>query len=558
MSKTRELPVINALSQLKRNEQEPELDTKKKLRLLLIDNLDMPLESAYRFPQAGVPLGILSLSAYLKRELKDKVEIVTNISYPLLINKKMDCIDYTLKAMRQNDYNLVGIRTLTAGSEYLEMVTSAMKAEFPGIPIICGGPYASDSPKELLNSHPNVDFTCTNEGELAFLKFIQSLVLREDEEHKKVQGIGYRLDGDCVINPPMQFIDDVDELPIPDYADVDLLAYTTVENPMRIANGKPWVPIMTQRGCPYRCNYCHEVFGKKSRELSTKRTVDEIKYLHYERGVQHFAILDDIFNVKRDRAKEIMREVIRSGMKIEFSFPNGLRGDIMDEELVDLMIEAGTVCIHYAVETASPRLQQWIRKNLRMKELDRIIEYTSQFDIIFRGFYMVGFPGETEEELKLTVDHAINSGFTETYLSILSMWPGTKIFDKAVLEGFIGETEYTKMTAHDYKPNGFEYDMNVLIRERTRGYAVTHFSPDRMAKNIRVYRKLGIDLSRILGKEADYALLVHEDSARIGMEPPVQDRFLYETLLSLKRSQITVDETVNLISGHLSMEMTAA
>lgn len=553
MSTARELPVNDALYQIKRKGQEPVSDSNRKLKLLLIDNLDMPLESAYRFPQAGVPLGILSLSAYLKRELKDKVEIVTNISYPLLVNKRIDCIEHTLNAMRQNDYNLVGIRTLTAGSEYLEMVTSAMKAEFPDVPIICGGPYASDSPQELLNSHPNVDFTCTNEGELAFLKFIQSLILNEDEEYKKVPGIGYRLDGSCAINPPMPFISDVDELPIPDYGDVDLLAYTTVENPMRIPNGKPWVPIMTQRGCPYRCNYCHEVFGKKSRELSTKRTVDEIKYLHYERGVQHFAVLDDIFNVKRDRAKDIMREVIRSGMKIEFSFPNGLRGDIMDEELVDLMIEAGTVCIHYAVETASPRLQQWIRKNLRMKELDRIIEYTSQYDIIFRGFYMVGFPGETEEELKLTVDHAINSGFTETYLSILSMWPGTKIFDKAVLEGFIGETEYTKMTAHDYKDNGFEYDISVLIRERTRGYAVTHFSRSRMEKNIRVYRKLGIDLGRILGKEADYALLVNDDSARIGMEPPVQDRFLYETLLSHKRSEITLDETVNSISRYLSM-----
>jgi radical SAM superfamily enzyme YgiQ (UPF0313 family) len=456
--------------------------------------------------------------------------------------------------MEQNDYNLVGIRTLTAGSEYLELVTSAMKAKFPEVPIISGGPYASDSPQELLNSHHNVDFTCSNEGEAVFLKFIESFILRQDDEYKKVPGVGYRLEGQCVINPPMEFIQDVDELPIPDYSDVDLHEYTTVENPMRIPNRKPWVPIMTQRGCPYRCNYCHEVFGKTSRELSTTRTVDEIKYLHYEKGIQHFAILDDIFNVKRDRAKEIMREVIRSGMNIEFSFPNGLRGDIMDEELVDLMIEAGTVCIHYAVETASPRLQQWIRKNLRMKELDRIIDYTSRFDIIFRGFYMVGFPGETEDELKMTVDHAINSGFTETYLSILSMWPGTKIFEKAVLEGHIGESEYTKMTAHDYKHNGFEYDINVLIRERTRGYAVTHFSRERMEKNIRVYRKLGIDLSRILSKEADYALLVCEDSAKLGSEPPVLDRFLYEKLLALKRSEITMDETIDSISHHLSME----
>jgi anaerobic magnesium-protoporphyrin IX monomethyl ester cyclase len=538
--------------------EEPAFEPKGKLRLLLIDNLDMPIESAYRFPQAGVPLGILSLSAFLKRELKDKAEFIHNVSFPLLVNKKMDCIRHVLDMMEHNDYNLIGIRTLTAGSEYLEMTTSTMKARFPDVPIICGGPYASDSPQDLLNSHSHVDFTCSNEGELAFLQFVQSLILMQDDGYRKVPGIGYRFGDRLVINPPMPFVAEVDELPIPDYGEVDLREYTYVENPMRIPNGKVWVPIMTQRGCPYRCNYCHEVFGKKSRELGVKRTIDEIKYLHYEKGVEHFAVLDDIFNVKRDRAKEIMREVIRSGMKIEFSFPNGVRGDIMDEELVDLMIEAGTVCIHYAVETASPRLQKWIQKNLRMNELNRIIDYTSKFDIIFRGFYMVGFPDETEDELKMTVDHAINSGFTETYLSILSMWPGTKIFEKAVLEGHVAENQFTKMTAHDYKHNGFKYDIDVLVRERTRGYAVTHFSRNRIEKNIRVYRKLGIDISRILNKEADYALLVHDDSAKIGFEPPVPDRFLYETLLSLKQSKISMDETISSIGRHLGHEAMAA
>jgi hypothetical protein len=66
----------------------------------------MPIESAYRFPQAGVPLGILSLSAFLKRELKDKAEFIHNVSFPLLVNKKMDCIRHVLDMMEHNDYNL--------------------------------------------------------------------------------------------------------------------------------------------------------------------------------------------------------------------------------------------------------------------------------------------------------------------------------------------------------------------------------------------------------------------------------------------------------------------
>lgn len=530
----------------------------KKLRMLLIDNLDMPLESTYRFPQAGVPLGILSLSAYIKRELKNSVEFVHNLSFPMLTNKRVDCVHHVLEMLNSNNYNLIGIRTLTAGSDYLETVTSAIKSEYPDIPIICGGPYASDSPRDLLNSHRNVDFTCSNEGEIVLKQFVECYVINGSSDYRKIPGIGYRMSGEIFINPPMEFITNIDDLPIPDYSAVDLRDYVSLENPMRIPNGKIWAPMMTQRGCPYRCNYCHEGFGKKSREFSAERTLDEIKYLHYEKGVEHFAILDDIFNVNRDRAKDIMRGVISSGMDVEFSFPNGLRGDTMDKELVDLMIEAGTVCIHYAVETASPRIQRWIRKNLRMREVTEIIDYTSQFDIIFRGFYMVGFPGETEEELRATVDHAISSGFTETYLSILSMWPGTKIFEQAVLDGYIGQEGFTKLTAHDYKDNGFAYDLDVLIRERTRGYAETHFCRERFEKNIRVYRKVGIDIRQILSKEADYAKLVLDDSLRLGREPEVPDRYLYDCLIALKESRASMDTTVNAIQSYLNLDQVIA
>jgi hypothetical protein len=69
---------------------------------------------------------------------------------------------------------------------------------------------------------------------------------------------------------------------------------------------------------------------------------------------------------------------------------------------------------------------------------------------------------------------------------------------------------------------------------------------------------LGIDISRILNKEADYALLVHDDSAKIGFEPPVPDRFLYETLLSLKQSKVSMDETISSIGRHLGHEAMAA
>jgi len=443
---------------------------------------------------------------------------------------------------------------LTAGSDYLEVLTESIKKFAPELPIICGGPYASDSPQHLLNNHKHVDFCCSNEGEVSFTKFLESFILENNKGYRSVHGIGYRIGDAIFVNPAMPFIEDIDELPIPDYAAIDLKEYAMVENPMRIPNGRIWAPIMTQRGCPYRCTYCHEGFGKKSREMSARRTVDLIKYLHYEHEVEHFAVLDDIFNVKRDRAKQVMQEIIKSGMKIQFSFPNGLRGDTMDEELVDLMVEAGTICIHYAVETASPRLQKWVKKNLRMDTISKIINYTAKYDIILRGFYMVGFPSETKEELKATIDHAINSGFSETYFSILSIWPGTKIYDEAVRDGFIHEGHFTTMTTHDYKEdNGFHYDIDFLVSERTRGYAETHFSVERFTKNLRVYRKLGMDVSRIMEKEAKYASLIDDSSRQLGVSPAVPDAYLYNTMLSLSSGRLSMPKAIEEVYKYLEM-----
>jgi len=525
----------------------------KNLRLLLIDNLDMPLKSAYRFPQAGVPLGILTLSAYIKQSFPDKVEYIDNISLPLLLHEGKNPIKEVIKMIESKGYDLIGIRSLSAGKDYLEELTSTIKKCKDAPPIIVGGPYASDSASLVLDNHKSVDFSCTSEGEEVFRQFLELWFYKKDKAYLKVGGLGYRLNGMSFINPQMPFIEDLDSLPIPDYDSVSLKKYTAVENPMRIPNGVLWAPIMTQRGCPFKCTYCHEGFGKRSRERSPDKVVEDILYLYQKKGVRHLTILDDIFNVRRKRAKEIMRGIIKSGIKdLQISFPNGLRGDIIDFELIDLMIEAGTICIHYAVESASPRIQKWMKKHLNMDKITKTIEYTSQFDIIFRGFYMVGFPGETEEELRSTIDHAINSGFTETYFSILCMWPGTKIYDAAVQSGFVEEGNFTHLTQFDVKNNGFLYTEDFMMNERTRGYGYTHFDAERVRKNFRVYPSLGISKERIVQKEAEYAKMITEDYRGTGPNPYIPDQLIFQEFLKAGKNEQSEDVTFDRINHYLN------
>lgn len=521
------------------------------INVLLVDNIDLPLKTAYKFPHASPPLGIQYLASYIRNHLAGRVGTVRCLSLPLALMQRRDPLECTLEVLRTTRFDLVGIRSLTSGRDYLEILSQSIKTEFPDIPIIVGGPYASDSASLILSDHLAVDYTCSNEGEEILRQFIEALFLDRGLV-RDIPGLGYRVNGVAIINAPMAWIKDVDTIPFPDYTDVSLSDFAQIENPMRIPNGERWAPLFTQRGCPYRCTYCHEGFGKSSRERSVENVLNEIFWLHGEKGVIHFAILDDIFNVDKNRAKAIMRGVIKSGRRLRFSFPNALRGDIMDHELVDLLVEAGTVCIHYAVESASLRIQKWIKKNLRLRRLDEIIDYTSQYDVLLRGFYMVGFPDETEDELRATIDHAIQSRFTETYFSILCMWPGTKIYDAAVQDGYIAEGNWTTTTSHDLKHNGFRYTEKLLAQERLRGYGFTHFSVERMRKNIRICAALGIPPERVIEKEIKYAQMLRDGWVGTGQNPYVPDPYILDALLDADAGKTNALASYASICSHLS------
>ena len=89
------------------------------------------------------------------------------------------------------------------------------------------------------------------------------------------------------------------------------------------------------RGCPYSCTYCHVIFGKKTRYRSPESVVDEIKTLIKEQNITDLFFTDDIFNINKKRATKIFDLIIAEKIKIRIHFPNGLRGDIMDEAFID-------------------------------------------------------------------------------------------------------------------------------------------------------------------------------------------------------------------------------
>jgi hypothetical protein len=240
---------------------------------------------------------------------------------------------------------------------------------------------------------------------------------------------------------------------------------------------------MTTRGCPYRCLYCHSILGKAFRTRTPASVLAELRHLHDQYGITDFQIIDDNFNLDLPRAKTICDLIVASGMKLTLSFPNAIRGDRVDEELIDKMAAAGTKFISYAVETGSPRLQKLIRKNLNLDQTFRAIEYTTATGIVTRGFFMLGFPTETVAEVERTIDFANASALCGATFFTVVYFPGTELYRLAQSMGYFQNGQYD--VQRDYVNVGkgpYDFDLDTLIALKQRAIASFAFARERVER----------------------------------------------------------------------------
>ncbi len=229
-------------------------------------------------------------------------------------------------------------------------------------------------------------------------------------------------------------IGDFDGLPIPDRSLVNYEKYGRYIGQAMVKN---CIAVQGTRGCPYNCAYCHKIWPRKHVARSAENIFQEVR-LYYGMGVKRFAIIDDIFNLDRANSSRFFELIIEKGLDIQLFFPNGLRGDILTTDYLDLMVKAGTVGVALALETASPRLQKLIGKNLNLPRLRENIEYFCHTypHVILELFTMHGFPTETEEEAMLTLNFIKSLKWLHfPYVHILKIYPNTDMAALAVENG---------------------------------------------------------------------------------------------------------------------------
>ncbi len=374
----------------------------------------------------GPPLGLLSLVPVLRRKFPDTFDI--KLVEQALYDLSTGDIKQQMEDFRPD---LVLISCLSVEANEMREAAAMSKTLFPEVPVWLGGSHSTVFYDwELLTG--NVDAVCIGEGEHTFEEMIRAWLY--DKPLDDVPGVALFHDGAVVTTGARPPIEDLDSLDLPAWDLVDLGVYSNLTSMNTFVKARPWALLFTSRACPFHCVYCHNVFGKKPRWRSVEHVLEEIELLYYDYGVRELHIVDDIFNLNLPRAKSICDQIVERGLDIKIAFPNGLRGDRMDRELIRKLKAAGTYSITYAVETASPRLQKLIKKNIDLEKMKEVIAWTDEEKLITQAFFMLGFPTETLEEMEMTISYALNSRLMRAWFFTVVVYPRTELFEIAKRE----------------------------------------------------------------------------------------------------------------------------
>ena len=300
------------------------------------------------------------------------------------------------KQIRETNFDLVAIGGLITRYKYIKWVCTLLKKYHPDKFRIVGGAIAT-SASELVINKMDIDGIVLGEGEYTILELANAL--EKGSDLKKVDGIWFKKNGKVVKNQPRELIKDLDSLPFPAWDLFPIKKYLQVPCYGKIPVTYKSMNISTVRGCPFSCKFCYNVFGTKtSRARSIDNVISEINELREKYGVKAFLFEDDLFTLNRARVMEFCKKIMKK--KLDIIWGASARVDVVDEEMLMTMKQAGCILISYGIETGSQKMLDSIGKGVKVEQAKKAIRLTKKTGMQIVTSFMVGVPGETPETIK--------------------------------------------------------------------------------------------------------------------------------------------------------------
>lgn len=360
------------------------------------------------------PLGLAYLAAAVRKN-GIGVEIFD-------ANKNRAGVKKLINIVAKKTFDFIGIQFYSQNYDYVNKLLRQIKEKFPKIITVVGGPHPSALPKETLNEFGNlIDFAFCGEAEIGLPKLLNGTAF------DKIEGLVYKKNGQIFINAPY-FHPDLNDFGQPAWDLIKPQNYPPAQHGAFFKNF-PIAPIITTRGCPFNCNFCSAGLnsGTALRKRGVKNVIAEIKYLYENHHIREFHIVDDNFTLDKTFAKNVLSEIINLKLNASFAVPNGIRLDTLDDELLTLMKKAGFYLVSAGIESGSDRVLKLMNKDMTVDKIKEKLLLIKRHDLDCAGFFILGYPGETEEEIKKTIDFSLSLGLLRANYFLFQPLPGTKV-----------------------------------------------------------------------------------------------------------------------------------
>lgn len=337
------------------------------------------------------------------------------------------------------DYVLVSGMTL----EYKESVHKTFeitKKVNPKTVTILGGIYPTLS-IHIATLDPHVDFIIRSEGEERLPELLREI--HGKKEFEKVDGLAYRKPGESTftVNPVVKRIKNLDQFPLPDYSLFDVSKYFYVNQKYTqnfYFKRLPVGQIMTSRGCYYHCTFCSSarIYGNDVVFRSPQHVLAEIDMLVKDYGIKELNIVDDNILIDRKKFLELLQGLIDRKYDLQWK-NNNMAVWLMDEEILTKMKESGCYQITLSIESGSPHTLRLMKKPVILEKTYPIFKKIKELGIDLICRFIIGYPGETWDDIRQTFRYAEEIDVDYVLFSIATPFERTEMYEVAKREGYL-------------------------------------------------------------------------------------------------------------------------
>jgi radical SAM superfamily enzyme YgiQ (UPF0313 family) len=374
------------------------------------------------------PIGIMSLSSVLKQAGHECV--MFDQANPDTPN------DIIIQEIRRRKPGLVGLSFLSTTSyPYAKILARQIRAADDRVKLAFGGVFASLNAGLVKLQCSEVDFVCRGDGEQLLLDLLERL----DDPHD-VAGLTWAKDGRVVNNPGRPMERHLDQWPFPDREslDLDFIESMPLDVPA-VLSMERFTTMQTSRGCPWPCVFCDiPIFNEgKWRARSPQHVVDELKYLEaHGYGAVYF--VDDHFLLQPKRIEAICNGITDAGLSIQWGIEG--RVDSVAQHLFPAMAKAHCRTVMFGIESGSQKILDRLKKEQTLAEVTTAVTNAKKAGIeIVHGFFTVGNPGETVEDMRATFDFASKLQLDTFGFNRLCVYRGTPLWQEYVKRGLVSD-----------------------------------------------------------------------------------------------------------------------